>query len=122
MWRHHAAAPALPSGFHRTQAACTAWMREIVRDFPLPGNGSRYTGRAPENSGALVMYRRPISAETLRKRLRVGAARSRILVAMVRSTRTDRVAIEAAHGDIRRSAALDRPRFTDAGEGMPTDG
>lgn len=34
-------------------------------------------------------YQRPISAETLRKRLRVGAARSRTLVAMVRSTGSD---------------------------------
>nr|WP_247196557.1 SpdA protein [Streptomyces sp. GESEQ-35] len=40
-------------------------------------------------------YQRPISAETLRRRLRVGAARSRMLVAMVRSTTTDHAAIEA---------------------------
>jgi hypothetical protein len=35
-------------------------------------------------------YRRPISAETLRKRLRVGAARSRMLVSMVRAIQVDR--------------------------------
>ncbi|AXK35035.1 hypothetical protein DVA86_22695 [Streptomyces armeniacus] len=34
-------------------------------------------------------YQRPISAETLRKRLHVGAARSRTLVAMIRSTNSD---------------------------------
>jgi len=36
-------------------------------------------------------YQRPISAETLRKRLHVGAARSRMLVAVLRSTSTDRL-------------------------------
>ncbi|SCF60128.1 hypothetical protein GA0115260_100206 [Streptomyces sp. MnatMP-M27] len=41
-------------------------------------------------------YQRPISAETLRKRLHVGAARSRTLVSMVRSTRTDHLAMEAS--------------------------
>ncbi|MEV0470921.1 hypothetical protein [Streptomyces prunicolor] len=35
-------------------------------------------------------FQRPISAETLRKRLRIGAARSRMLVAMVRSSSGDR--------------------------------
>jgi hypothetical protein len=35
-------------------------------------------------------YRRPISAETLRKRLHVGAARSRMLVSMVRASQVDR--------------------------------
>ncbi|MER7875893.1 SpdA protein [Streptomyces solisilvae] len=40
-------------------------------------------------------YQRPISAETLRKRLHVGAARSRMLVAVVRSTRTGHLANKA---------------------------
>lgn len=35
-------------------------------------------------------YRRPISAETLRKRLHVGAARSRMLVSMVRASQAER--------------------------------
>lgn len=39
-------------------------------------------------------FQRPIAAETLRKRLRVGAARARMLVAMVRSGYGDRAAIE----------------------------
>ncbi len=38
-------------------------------------------------------YQRPISAETLRKRLHVGAARSRMPVAMVRSTKTGYLAL-----------------------------
>lgn len=37
-----------------------------------------------------MQYQRPISAETLRKELRVGAARSRMLVAMVRSEQLGR--------------------------------
>ncbi|MFC3586155.1 SpdA protein [Streptantibioticus rubrisoli] len=36
-------------------------------------------------------YQRPISAETLRKRLRIGAARSRMLVAMVRADSGERL-------------------------------
>jgi len=41
-------------------------------------------------------HRRPISAENLRKRLGIGAARSRILVATLRSDRRDELAIEAS--------------------------
>jgi hypothetical protein len=39
--------------------------------------------------------RRPISAETLRKRLGVGAARSRMLVSMVRSGQSGRTSLHA---------------------------
>ncbi|MEU9969495.1 SpdA protein [Streptomyces malaysiensis] len=42
-------------------------------------------------------YQRPISAETLRKRLHVGAARSRMLVAMIRSDTSSRRA-DQTHG------------------------
>lgn len=56
-------------------------------------------------------YQRPISAETLRKRLHVGAARSRMLVAMVRSSSAGRLAGEASRGrpamDQRRRGAAD---------------
>jgi len=38
-----------------------------------------------ENNRHVQEYQRPISAETLRKRLRIGAGRSRMLVAIVRS-------------------------------------
>ncbi len=41
-------------------------------------------------------YQRPISAETLRKRLHVGAARSRMLVSMVRSARIGNVTMETS--------------------------
>ncbi|GAA0505959.1 hypothetical protein GCM10010390_06090 [Streptomyces mordarskii] len=44
-------------------------------------------------------YQRPISAETLRKRLHVGAARSRTLVSTVRSARAGGVAMEASSGE-----------------------
>jgi hypothetical protein len=40
-------------------------------------------------------YRRPISAETLRKRLGVGAARSRLLVSVIRSERTEAGALRS---------------------------
>lgn len=40
-------------------------------------------------------YQRPISAETLRKRLHIGAARSRMLVSMVRSARADYLSMGA---------------------------
>nr|WP_240529503.1 SpdA protein [Streptomyces antioxidans] len=44
-------------------------------------------------------HRRPISAETLRKRLHVGAARSRMLVAMVRADDCDRMKTEGTPRD-----------------------
>nr|WP_253209376.1 SpdA protein [Streptomyces niphimycinicus] len=44
-------------------------------------------------------HRRPISAETLRKRLHVGAARSRMLVAMVRADDCDRMKAEGMPHD-----------------------
>ncbi|WP_197710436.1 SpdA protein [Streptomyces malaysiensis] len=59
-------------------------------------------------------YQRPISAETLRKRLRVGAARSRMLVAVVRSTRT-------GHLTIKETRPQPGPDCADgAGEECPT--
>jgi hypothetical protein len=64
------------------------------------------------------MYQRPISAETLRKRLRVGAVRSRMLVAVLRSTTTDRRAIEASSVD---SGLIDHrpPRHADGTRERP---
>ncbi|GHH88016.1 hypothetical protein GCM10017771_31610 [Streptomyces capitiformicae] len=41
------------------------------------------------------LHKRPISAETLRKRLCIGAARSRMLVAVIRGDSSERPAIEA---------------------------
>jgi hypothetical protein len=45
------------------------------------------------------VHQRPISAETLRKRLRVGAARSRMLVAMVRANSSGGSATETSGTD-----------------------
>ncbi|MFF7655792.1 SpdA protein [Streptomyces sp. NPDC007983] len=53
-------------------------------------------------------YQRPISAETLRKRLRVGAGRSRTLVAAVRATRAGDLAIEASSAKV--GPEFSRPR------------
>ncbi|MEU6376535.1 SpdA protein [Streptomyces sp. NPDC046909] len=50
-------------------------------------------------------FRRPISAETLRKRLRVGAARARMLVAVVRSGYGERTAVEVGGRGARHSVA-----------------
>ncbi|WP_413810533.1 SpdA protein [Streptomyces sp. OE57] len=51
-------------------------------------------------------HQRPISAETLRKRLHVGAARSRMLVAMVRSGDSHQPGRES-HGDDTAVSGLD---------------
>ncbi|WP_328437541.1 SpdA protein [Streptomyces sp. NBC_00444] len=48
-----------------------------------------------EDADHWELHRRPISAE-LRKRLRIGAARSRILVAVIRGDSSEGLAIEAA--------------------------
>ncbi|MGQ0842118.1 hypothetical protein [Actinokineospora sp.] len=40
-----------------------------------------------EDANHWILHRRPISAETLRRRLRIGAGRSRLLVSMVREQR-----------------------------------
>ncbi|MEV8058809.1 SpdA protein [Streptomyces antimycoticus] len=61
-------------------------------------------------------YQRPISAETLRKRLHIGAARSRMLVAAVRSTRTDHLAVEASSVEVGRSSAQPRGQIDGASE------
>jgi hypothetical protein len=42
-----------------------------------------------ENARHWEEHRRPIAADTLRKRLRIGAARSRMLVSMIRADRTE---------------------------------
>jgi hypothetical protein len=47
-------------------------------------------------------HRRPISADTLRKRLRIGAARSRLLVAIIRADLQRR----SAHDDVTRQARI----------------
>ncbi|MEU0924649.1 SpdA protein [Streptomyces malaysiensis] len=64
-------------------------------------------------------YQRPISAETLRKRLHVGAARSRTLVSMVRSARAGNVTMEASSGEGGPSASLPCDQVRGAGEEGP---
>ncbi|WP_210594067.1 hypothetical protein [Streptomyces sp. GESEQ-35] len=58
-----------------------------------PGHGEAGQGqrdvlleRARQDEWHRQTYQRPISAETLRRRLHIGAARSRMLVSMVRSS------------------------------------
>ncbi|WP_307134301.1 SpdA protein [Streptomyces aurantiacus] len=48
-----------------------------------------------EDADHWELHRRPISAETLRKRLRIGAARSRMLVAAIRGDSSQALAIKA---------------------------
>jgi hypothetical protein len=55
-----------------------------------------------ENAWHWKTYQRPISAETLRKRLRIGAARSRMLVAMVRADNGDRLSAAAGRPGAQR--------------------
>ncbi|WP_151483645.1 hypothetical protein [Streptomyces albicerus] len=103
-----AAAPAMPEAPHHPVHDAVPRAKDSddgVADplFAAPGSGDHQGGLRSDEDHLLEsareedarhweMYQRPISAETLRKRLRVGAARSRMLVAMVRSTSTDRVA------------------------------
>jgi hypothetical protein len=56
-----------------------------------------------ENARHWAEHRRPISADTLRKRLRVGAARSRMLVSMIRATRSEQA---EPHSEDLRAFAL----------------
>ncbi|WP_413804438.1 SpdA protein [Streptomyces sp. OE57] len=81
-----------------------------------PGGDDLLKRAMVEDARHWEMYQRPISAETLRKRLHVGAARSRMLVAMVRSARTDRLAIEASSVGAGHLTSRLRPRVDDADE------
>lgn len=58
-----------------------------------------------EDADHWALHQRPISAETLRKRLRIGAARSRMLVAVIRGESGERPAIEAGRTG-RRAAPM----------------
>jgi len=53
------------------------------RSVPAADNSDLLDRARQEDSRHWADYQRPISAETLRKNLRIGAARSRMLVAMV---------------------------------------
>jgi hypothetical protein len=57
----------------------------------LPNSDYNLLERAKqEDADHWAAYQRPISAETLRKQLRIGAARSRMLVSMIRATQSGR--------------------------------
>lgn len=80
------------------------------QDGRLGSDGDDLLERAlAEDAWHWETYQRPISAETLRKRLRVGAARSRTLVAAVRAARTGDLAIEASFG--KAGSANSQPRW-----------
>ncbi|WP_275559161.1 SpdA protein [Streptomyces sp. 5-6(2022)] len=66
---------------------------------PGPDEDNLFERARREDTWHWEAYRRPISAETLRKRLRVGAARSRMLVAMMRADDCDRMKAEGASHD-----------------------
>lgn len=86
-----------------------------------PGGDDLLERALAEDAWHWETYQRPISAETLRKRLRVGAARSRMLVAAVRSTRADRLAVEASSVEVGRSIAYSGRQVDGAGEEGLTD-
>ncbi|QLH26984.1 hypothetical protein HYQ63_15465 [Streptomyces sp. Rer75] len=91
------------------------------RGQPRPGGDDLLDRALVEDAWHWEAYQRPISAETLRKRLRVGAARSRMLVAAVRSTRTDHLAVEASSVEVGRSIAHSGRQVDGAGEEGLTD-
>ncbi|GDY52261.1 hypothetical protein SVIO_028840 [Streptomyces violaceusniger] len=86
-----------------------------------PGGDDLLERALVEDARHWKAHQRPISAETLRKRLHVGAARSRMLVAMVRSTRTDHLPIEASSAEAGQATSRPRRRVGGAGEEGPAD-
>jgi hypothetical protein len=58
--------------------------------MPSFGDGDLLERAKGEDARHWAAYQRPISAETLRKRLRIGAARSRMLVSMIRTDHSGR--------------------------------
>ncbi|MFD8387533.1 SpdA protein [Streptomyces sp. NPDC059679] len=72
---------------------------QTTNSFPTseqqPDGDDLFERARQEDARHWETYQRPISAETLRKRLHVGAARSRMLVAMIRSDTSSRRADQA---------------------------
>ncbi|MGW4080706.1 DUF2637 domain-containing protein [Streptomyces asiaticus] len=81
-----------------------------------PGGDDLLERALAEDAWHWETYQRPISAETLRKRLRVGAVRSRMLVAAVRSTRTGHLTAVASSAGADRSIAEVCRQVDGAGE------
>lgn len=69
------------------EAALLDWGDDEVTASPAVGEDLVERARQ-EDARHWAQYRRPISAETLRKRLRIGAARSRTLVSIIRADQT----------------------------------
>jgi hypothetical protein len=75
----------LAAGPRHSQAVTgeeAGWPVQVVADGDLVERARR------EDTRHWVAHQRPISAETLRKNLRMGAARSRMLVSIIRAERT----------------------------------
>ncbi|GAA3792679.1 hypothetical protein ACFWQL_26725 [Amycolatopsis thermoflava] len=70
--------------FHETRTVTDDSMLERIDDAGLVERAIQ------EDAHHWALYRRPISAETLGKRLRIGAARSRLLVSALREEQAER--------------------------------
>ncbi|WP_236703398.1 hypothetical protein [Lentzea aerocolonigenes] len=82
---------------------------ELEVDIPQQGEERAVVGRTPEallaqarreDAAHRAAHQKPISADTLRVRLRVGATRARQLVKIVRSEFEEQVAVQRAMGDV----------------------
>jgi hypothetical protein len=82
---------------------------ELDEDVPQQGDERAVVGRTPEallaqarreDAAHRAAHQKPISADTLRVRLGVGATRSRQLVKIVRSEFEEQVAAQRAAGDV----------------------
>ncbi len=82
---------------------------------PAPGDDLLERARR-EDAWHWETYQRPISAETLRKRLCIGAARSRTLVAMVRAGNGDRPSAIGGRADLLQPVVSDPARSGEPGE------
>lgn len=82
---------------------------ELEEDVPQQGGERAVVGRTPEallararreDAAHRAAHQKPISADTLRVRLGVGATRARQLVKIVRSEFEEQVAVRRAMGDV----------------------
>ncbi|WP_328978465.1 hypothetical protein [Streptomyces canus] len=86
----HAKHEAYPEAVEQAHADFAA-----LQDGEVPG--PRAEPETFELTSAVPEHRRPISAETLRKRLGVGAARSRALVSIIRRGQAAPLPLHAVH-------------------------
>lgn len=85
-------------GVSDAQVAACQETRTVTDDSPLKrlGDDGLVERARQEDAQHWVDYQRPISAETLRKRLRIGSARSRMLVSALRTDQAGREFASAA--------------------------